>query len=87
MNDQKINCQRAEVPGKKGLAGGGVEHGHKGDECCGRPLGSGESCSGRRASSPAVADSLSRGLTDPLSVPVPSNVRLCLTSLLAILSF
>ena len=41
----------------------------------------------RRPSSPTVTDSLSRWFTDPPSVPVPSNVRLCLTSLLAILSF
>lgn len=39
-----------------------------------------------RPSSPAVTHSLAWWFTDPPSVPVPSSVRLCRTSLLAFLS-
>lgn len=46
MNDQKIDCQRAEVPGEKGFVGGGIERSRRGDECGGRPLGRGGERSG-----------------------------------------
>lgn len=46
MNDQKIDCQRAEAPGEKGFAGGGTERGRRGQSVVGGLWGGEESGSG-----------------------------------------